>query len=233
MWSSTFHSSQIHLVCELRLWSALHPERGPAALGPGPGTLSTDHRGSAPQHLAPLQDPARVPAPPSAAELPEHNHHLPQEHQGRLQHRAELPQPADGQALLLQRGAGGHRQASLPRGSFSVAPQGLLPWSAVFTFRLVEPTTIPRPVCRKAPRCDFYRSRRENNMRKVCCMFTIAANRWILHCMNVHHCTACRPVCFGFFLLLNDFRIECFKQMSQWPFSYCIKFVDYDYFKCK
>lgn len=200
--SSTLHSSQIHLVCELRLGPALHPERGSAALRPEPGTLSADHRGSAPQHLAPLQDPARVPAPPSAAELPEHNHHLPQEHQGRLQHRAELPQPADGQALLLQRGAGGQRQASLPRGNVSVAPRRLAAAALIccfFTFRLVEPATIPRPVCRNAPCWDFYRSRRENNAGKVCCLFTIAANRWILHCMNVH--TACRPVlfCFSFF----------------------------------
>lgn len=131
---STFYSSQIHLVCELRLWSALHPERGSAAVRPGPRTLSADRRGSTPQHLAPLQDSARIPAPPSAAELQEHNHHLPQEDQRRLHHRAELRQPPDSQTVPLQCGAGGHRQASFPRGSFSVAPWGWLRWSAVFYF---------------------------------------------------------------------------------------------------
>lgn len=134
MWYSTFHSSQIHLVCELRLWSALHPERGSAAVRPGPRALSADHRGYTPQHLAPLQDSARIPAPPSAAELQEHNYHLPQEDQCHLHHRAELRQPPDSQTVPLQCGAGGHRQAFFPCGSFSVAPRGWLRWSAVFYF---------------------------------------------------------------------------------------------------
>lgn len=76
----------------------------------GPRSLSADRRGSTPQHLAPLQDAARFPASPSAAEIQEYNHHLPQEDQRRLHHRAELRQPPDIEALPLQRGTGGRWQ---------------------------------------------------------------------------------------------------------------------------
>lgn len=127
-------SSQIHLVCELRLWPALHPERGSPSVRPGPGALSADRRGPAAQHLAPLQNPVGLPTPPSAAELQEHNHHLPQEDQRRLLHGAELRQPPASQTLPLQCGAGGRRRASGPCGSSSVAPRGWLRWSAVFVF---------------------------------------------------------------------------------------------------
>lgn len=103
-------SPQIHLVSALWLRSALHPERGSAAVWAGPRSLSADRRGSTPQHLAPLQDAARFPASPSAAEIQEYNHHLPQEDQRRLHHRAELRQPPDIQALPLQCGTGGRWQ---------------------------------------------------------------------------------------------------------------------------
>lgn len=106
-----FMSPQIHLVSALWLPSALHPERGSAAVWSGPRSLSADRRGSTPQHLAPLQDAARFPASPSAAEIQEYNHHLPQEDQRRLHHRAELRQPPDIQTLPLQRGTGGRWQA--------------------------------------------------------------------------------------------------------------------------
>ena len=98
---------QIHLIRALWLRPPLHPGCGPAAIRPGPWTLHADYSGCAPQHLAPLQDTAGVPASPSAAALQEHHHHLPQENQRRLHHRAELRLPPAIEALPVQRGAGG------------------------------------------------------------------------------------------------------------------------------
>lgn len=46
--SDTFHRPQIHFICALRLRPPLHPRRDPAAVGPGPRALQTDHRGRVP-----------------------------------------------------------------------------------------------------------------------------------------------------------------------------------------
>lgn len=75
-------------------------------MGPKPRTLQADHYGCVQQHLAPLRDTARVSASPSSQAVQEHHHHLPQESQHHLYHRAELQLSPAVQAFPLQRRAG-------------------------------------------------------------------------------------------------------------------------------
>lgn len=102
-------SPQIHLIGAIRLGAPLHPGRVSAAPGQGSGSLQPDGRGRAPEHLAPLQDSAGLPASPAGTALPEHHHRLPQAPACRLHHRTKLRLPAASQAIPLQRGARGGR----------------------------------------------------------------------------------------------------------------------------